>query len=130
MAEPIHHGRCLCGDVRFETRGEPLWVACCHCESCRRHTGAPLTTYVGFRREQVTFTPADPPCYESSPGVRRRFCPRCGTPMSYEADHYEGELHLHVSGFDHPERFEPQRHVAWSEHLAWLKLDDGLPRKG
>jgi hypothetical protein len=126
----VHHGRCLCGAVRFETHGEPLWVAYCHCESCRRHTGAPVSVYVGFRRSQVEFSPEEPPCFESSPGVRRRFCSRCGTPISYEADDCEGELHLHVSGFDHPENFSPERHVFYSERLAWLHLGDDLPRKG
>lgn len=88
-----------------------------------------MTTYVGFRRDAVRFVPRDPPFYESSPGVRRRFCPHCGTPLSYEGASYAGELHLHVSGFEHPERFEPTAHVAYSEHLPWLRLADDLPRK-
>ena len=41
-------GRCLCGRVRYLAAGAPLWVAHCHCESCRRATGAPLATYAGF----------------------------------------------------------------------------------
>ncbi|TDJ38391.1 MAG: GFA family protein [Gammaproteobacteria bacterium] len=130
MSESVQRGHCLCRSVRFETRGNPLWVAYCHCESCRRHTGAPVSVYVGFRRTQVEFSPEEPPSFESSPGVRRRFCPSCGTPISYEADDREGELHLHVSGFEHPEDFSPDRHDFYSERLAWLDIDDNLPRKG
>jgi len=89
-----------------------------------------VSVYVGFRRTQVEFSPEEPPSFESSPGVRRRFCPSCGTPISYEADDREGELHLHVSGFEHPEDFSPDRHDFYSERLAWLDIDDNLPRKG
>jgi len=130
VSETVQRGHCLCEAVRFETRGEPLWVAYCHCESCRRHTGAPVSVYVGWRRTQVEFSPDVPPGFESSPGVLRRFCQRCGTPISYEADSHEGELHLHVSGFERPEDFSPDRHVFYSERLAWLHLGDDLPRKG
>ncbi len=36
-------GRCLCGAVEFEAQGAPKWVCWCHCESCRRHSGAPAS---------------------------------------------------------------------------------------
>ena len=45
-----HEGRCLCGAVRFRAWGPPKWVMWCHCDSCRRHSGAPasvLPPYVG-----------------------------------------------------------------------------------
>ncbi len=49
-------GGCLCGAVRYEASGEPISVIHCHCLSCRRHTGAPVVTLAGFRRDQVEFT--------------------------------------------------------------------------
>src|SRR6185437_17120711 len=41
MSDQIQGG-CLCGAVRFAASGEPTGVAWCHCQSCRRHSGAPL----------------------------------------------------------------------------------------
>ena len=39
--------RCLCGAVSFEFSGAENWRAHCHCESCRRNTSSPFTTWFG-----------------------------------------------------------------------------------
>jgi hypothetical protein len=44
----MREGRCLCGAVRFTADGPPKWTGYCHCQSCRRHTGAPVSAYAGF----------------------------------------------------------------------------------
>ena len=122
-----HSGRCLCGAARYVATGEPLWVAHCHCNSCRRSTGAPMTTFVGFPSDAFAVTDGLPAVYESSPGVRRKFCRRCGTPLSYEADRSPGEIHLYISTLDEPERFPPMLHVFYEESIGWLHLDDDIP---
>ena len=121
-------GGCLCGKVRFATDGDPKWVSHCHCFSCRRHTGSAVATFVGFARSQVTFETPARSVYSSSPGVFRSFCNHCGTPIAYEAESAEGELHLYVCTFDEPEQFVPRSHVFFAEHLPWLELHDDLPR--
>ena len=66
----MRQGHCLCGAVRFTADGEPKWTGFCHCQSCRRHTGAPVSAYAGFEAAKVRFT-GDLTRFESSPGVRR-----------------------------------------------------------
>jgi oligopeptide/dipeptide ABC transporter ATP-binding protein len=34
-----HSGACLCGAVRFETKGPRRGVVYCHCSQCRKHSG-------------------------------------------------------------------------------------------
>lgn len=126
--EEIATGRCLCGAARFEARGRPLWIVHCHCESCRRHTASPATTFAGYRAEQVTFTSSDTRrLFASSPGVQRSFCTRCGSPLSYAGESFPGEIHLFVALFDRPEQLAPQRHAHYAERLPWLHLDEHLP---
>jgi hypothetical protein len=122
-------GRCLCGAVSFEATGQPLWVVHCHCESCRRQTGSAAATFVGFRLKQVAFATSMRRVFSSSPGVERTFCARCGSPVSYEADRFPGEIHMYISLFDQPGRFVPERHVHYDEHLPWLQLDPHLPHE-
>ena len=49
-------GGCLCGAVRFLATGAPKSVFWCHCQSCRRHSGAPVSVFVGFELSAYTVT--------------------------------------------------------------------------
>ena len=120
--------RCLCGAVRLRAEGAPKWVAHCHCESCRRQTGAAFATYAGYESGAVTWTRGAPATYASSPGVVRSFCAICGTPLAYVGARWPGEIHLFVATFDDPAGFAPQAHVNTDEQLPWVHLADGLER--
>ncbi len=127
----LHTGGCLCGAVRYEARGEPLAVGYCHCESCRRHTGAPVVAYVGFKADQLCFSGQERSRYVSSPGVRRAFCGRCGTPLTWEGyvENRKADLiELHIATLDHPERYRPEDHSRYAERIAWFDVADTLPR--
>jgi hypothetical protein len=126
---PALTGRCLCGDVRFAVAGEPRGRNHCHCESCRRATSSPLTTWFTVARAALGWTGAPPQDYESSPGVLRRFCPRCGSPMSYETDRRPDEVDLYAASLDDPSGFAPEFHSHWDERLPWIALADDLPRE-
>lgn len=121
-------GHCLCRAIAYEFDGDPKWVAYCHCDSCRRATSAPVTTYVGVGVDQFRFLQGEPAIYESSPGVRRYFCPRCGSPLAYSADRFPGEVHLHVGTLADPNRVAPRMHVFAGEQLAWFEIADDLRR--
>jgi hypothetical protein len=116
-------GRCLCGAIRFTADDPPKWTGYCHCESCRRHTGAPVSAYAGFETAKVRFTEGAPAYFASSPGVRRGFCARCGSTLSFEGERWPGEVHLHVGAFDDPAHLAPSGRPAFEEErLPWLHL--------
>jgi hypothetical protein len=121
-------GGCLCGAVRYRTQGAPAWVAHCHCTSCRRTAGAAFVTYAGFKRPNFAFTRGAPKVFESSPGVARRFCPDCGTPLTYEGARWPDEVHILLCTLDEPQTLAPQAHVYTAEAMPWAHLDDNLPR--
>ena len=123
-----HTGRCLCGAVRYRATGEPKWIANCHCASCRRAVGAPLATYAGFPAQQFAWTAGEPARFESSPGVERTFCARCGSSLTYAGERWPGEIHLLVGSLDRPEDFPPQGDAFVEEKLPWLPLvEPGRP---
>ncbi|HEY7750559.1 MAG TPA: GFA family protein [Aestuariivirgaceae bacterium] len=128
MNAPMHSGHCLCGAVGFETSSEPLWVAYCHCASCRRHTGSAVAAFAGFDEQSVRFTRNVPAVYESSPDVWRSFCSICGSPISYRSRRFPNEVHFYVGVMDHPERYRPTAHVYFGEHLPWFDTRDELAR--
>ena len=119
---------CLCGAGGSRLEGPENWRGHCHCASCRRNTASPFTTFMGVPYVAFRFTGAEPATYVSSPGVRRRFCPACGTPVAYEAERYPLEIHLYAASLDDPTDFAPQFHVHDAERLLWITLADDLPR--
>ncbi|MCJ9429385.1 GFA family protein [Kordiimonas marina] len=123
----LYTGRCLCGGVKMEAVAEPLWVAHCHCPSCRKTTGAAFATYVGFDKNAVRFI-GELQLYKSSPGVMRRFCPTCGGTVSFMGEAWPGEVHLHAGFLDQAESLKPESHVFTRTEMPWAHMDDGLER--
>lgn len=124
----IRTGRCLCGDVRYAADGPLIWQRHCHCESCRRATSAPMVTFFAVPDGGWRWTGAAPARYNSSPGVERSFCGRCGSPISYRSEETPGEMHFLSCTQDDPTDVTPEGHDFWAEHLPWLDLADRLPR--
>ena len=123
-------GGCLCGQVRYETTGDPFAINYCHCESCRKHNGAPVVVLAGYKIDQVQFLGCDRKRYASSPGAMRGFCENCGTPLTWEGDGGElGDIvEFHLSTFDNPEAMVPTSHAFSPERISWFEVADDLPR--
>lgn len=121
-------GRCLCGAVRFECDAQPLWQGHCHCESCRRATSSGFASFFGMADGHWRWTDEIPVTYQSSPGVWREFCGRCGSPMTYRATRFPGETHFYAASLNDPSLFTPKRHYHAHESLPWVHLADDLPR--
>ena len=125
-----NEGHCLCGAVRFAFDGEASWRSHCHCESCRRQTASPFTTFFGIPDGRWRWTGETPAAHASSPGVTRRFCRRCGTPVSFESERCPGEIHFYAALLVDHAGFEPECHDFWGERVSWVEPCDELPRKG
>lgn len=122
-------GRCLCRAVSFSAKSPPIWTALCHCESCRRAASAPIVPWMGFAVGDVTWT-GERAFYQSSEGVRRSFCPTCGTSLSFEGARWPGEIHVYATSLENPETYVPELHCYYDERLPWLHTVDDLPRYG
>ena len=127
MNKDILSGHCYCGAVSFAIDGKSDWIGHCHCESCRRHSGSVMTTFAGFNLDQVTFTGAEPNRFTTDDGVTRRFCGKCGSPISYEDEKRPAEIHLQLGLFDDLEQMAPQNHSFLGEKPSWLQADEHLP---
>ncbi len=129
MREFEGEGGCFCGNIRYRVNGEVIWTGNCHCESCRRQTSSPLTTFFCIPTDAVSFSGDVPKHYISSPGVRRTFCGTCGSPLGFEADRRPGEIDLFTMTLDFPEKMSPEAHYFWNESVSWLHIDDDLEKR-
>ena len=122
-------GGCHCGAVRFETLGEPITHALCHCSDCRRHAGAPMVGWAMFQEHQLIVTQGQTKTYASSEHGRRLFCQDCGTSLFYtNAQNLPGIIDIQSGTLDEPDQLPAQCHIQTAERVSWLKTGDALPQ--
>ena len=118
-------GGCMCGSVRFAGTGEPLHTGYCHCRSCRHHSGAAVAGMLVFERENVVIDGEAFRTFESSPRIRRGFCGRCGTSLTWEG---HGMISLHIGTLDDPDAHPPTLHWRYEDRSPWCDAGADLPR--
>ena len=122
----MFEGGCFCGAVRYRIAAPPAGSAICHCTSCRRASGAPSVAWVVVDRSQFEWLSGTPAEFNSSPGVMRRFCGRCGSGLTYETAAVPATLDVNAATLDDPERFAPTMEVWLADKLSWQPTDTHL----
>jgi len=119
-------GGCLCGAVRFVAAGEPKAVYWCHCQSCRRHTGAPVAVFAAYEPQAYQVTKGEITKLDTTPGqTRRGFCARCGSTLTCESLPEITLTHFHVGAFDQAARLAPTKKQYFAEErMPWLHISD------
>ena len=109
---------CSCGAVRIEARGEPVRVGLCHCATCRKQSGAPLTANAIWRAEDVTIQ-GDTRSWKDTT-VARHFCPSCGSSLFGISD---GEIAIGLGAFDQaPANLVPTYELWVGRRENWLRV--------
>jgi hypothetical protein len=132
MGYPMQSGGCHCGQVRYQVSGPSIWKALCYCDSCTRACGAPAMAWAGIESARFHLIKGVPSVYESSPGVRRGFCGRCGTSLTYQKDPQvipgaRDDVYIAVRTLDDPCAYPPDEHVYYGERVPWFHVEDALP---
>lgn len=122
-------GGCLCGDVRYEIRGAPRFVAQCFCRDCQKATGTGHTTIVGVEADNfaVTGTPTVFTSLGDTGGkVNRHFCGRCGSRLFTSGD-LPGEVRMIQAGtLDRPDQVTPTTAIYLKDRIPWDPVDPSL----
>lgn len=121
-----YEGGCLCGAVRYKAEGEPINQRVCHCQLCQKAIGAAFNARVLFPIKDVAVQ-GEVAMMNSSPELKRGFCPRCGTTMFSRRDG-AGVVGIMTGSLDEPGVFKPQMHIYTAFKQPWLVIDDGLPQ--
>ena len=125
MAE-AHIGKCYCGAVEIEVRGEPLDMGYCQCENCRCYSAAPVSAFHLVEKENVSVTKGAEFLgrFNSSEISDRRYCTKCGGHIM--VDHPSlGLIDVRLGALrNFP--FKPTVHLNYEETV--LPMRDGLPK--
>ena len=119
-------GGCFCGKVRYEVAGEVFNASLCHCTTCRRTTGAPVTAWFSTPTPAFRFVSGSPREIVSSPTGVRRFCGDCGTLLTFVDSRYD-DVDVTLASLDDPAQVTPVDQLWVGSRLAWMQTAPALP---
>jgi len=119
-------GGCHCGALRYQAEGEPFERALCHCELCRRTTGAPAVAWFTVRESGFRLT-GEPVRYASSEHAERGFCGRCGTQITFRDAAYGDRIDITTASLDDPDAVPPAEQIWVRSRLGWMADAHALP---
>jgi len=129
MSETVHAGGCLCGAVRYEARGEPLFAGQCYCADCRKASGSAFVPLMGFAAEAVTFSGQTQtfasPAYRGGDAVRN-FCPTCGSLVFGGIVGQHTQHTIYAGSLDDPSGFKPQIAIFARDCPPWATIPPQL----
>jgi hypothetical protein len=102
-------GGCQCGAVRYRAIGPVHHASICNCRMCQKALGNLVAPFVSFEGA-VEFTRGKPTYFRSSEPVRRGFCNKCGTPLTYEWK--DDRVSITLGSLDHPNAVIPHAEFA------------------
>jgi hypothetical protein len=124
-------GGCLCGAIRFECRGAPVFAAFCHCRHCQKAHAAPYSAAVLMAPGSIALVSGEPRRYtavaDNGASTFREFCGQCGTHLFSGGEAFPQFKTIKIATLDDPEAISPIAHM-WTENLIqWARIADGLP---
>ncbi len=123
-------GHCHCGAVSYKVDGEPVRMAQCHCNACRRTTGSGHLVQAFFKKNDVAISGKTQTHQSTSDNGNmrtRHFCPTCGSRLFAENSKAPGAIGIAVGSFDDSSWFKPEIILYVSERPAWDMIDPDIP---
>lgn len=120
-------GKCLCGRVSYKSHAKPTLILNCHCEDCRRSTGAVYGTNVMVAEDQVeihgevsTFN------HKAKSGniMTKRFCPHCGTLMFGNSSGRTNVVSIRAGTVDQTDIIKPVMNVFVDSKVTSTPMHD------
>lgn len=125
-------GGCQCGDVRYESAGEPLALYVCHCAECRKQSASAFGMSLQVPRADFRVTRGAPAFWERDADSGRRlrcaFCSRCGSRLWHEGVPPRRTLTIKAGSLDLPVDATGAIHIWTSRKLPGIVIPAGAPQ--
>ena len=119
-------GHCLCGDIHFELRSEPLTLYACHCTDCQRRSAGALRLSMWVERVALHLLQGQPVTRTSvlSSGRQRvsKACARCDMDLWTEPPENPKLAILRPGTLLQHKEFVPVAHLFVRSALPWLAI--------
>jgi len=122
-------GGCLCGAVRYEAEGEPVFAGHCYCADCRKASGSGFIPFMGFPSSAVRFsgqTRAFTSKAANGGDAVRNSCPVCGGLVFGGEVGKASSYTIYAGSLDDPSSFQPRIAIFTRNRPAWALIPPGL----
>lgn len=116
---------CACGQLTATCTGEPVRISMCHCLECQKRTGSAFGVQARFASENVKIDGRSAEFLrvgDSGGHVTFRFCPSCGSTVTWQIDGAPEVIAVAVGGFADPSFPAPRVSVYEARRHPWAEL--------
>tara|TARA_Y100000590_G_scaffold422302_1_gene526854 strand:- start:51 stop:485 length:435 start_codon:yes stop_codon:yes gene_type:complete len=122
---------CLCGGIKFKTKGYHRNIYNCHCVQCVKTHGH-HAAYTCVKEKNIKFIKKRTlKWFKSSKKGKRGFCKKCGASIFYKITAKRvGNEDLHISAgmFKKPLKLKTIANIYTKSKLDYYKLDKSIPK--
>ena len=121
----IREASCRCGQLKATCEGEPFRISVCHCLACQQRSGSAFSAQARWPDAEVSIAGEWKEWQRSADSgrlVRYRFCPDCGSTISYTIDGWPGVTAVPLGAFADPEFPAPGFSVYEDRKHAWVEI--------
>ena len=123
-------GSCLCNSIQYEIHGELGQAMMCHCSKCRKANGSAFAVNAAVKADEFKIVSGKEFIteFESTPGVFRSFCKKCGSPLVSRRPSQADVLRLRIGTLDTPVQVLPIAHIFVGSKAEWDEIHDQIPQ--
>jgi hypothetical protein len=126
----IYTGSCLCGGIQYRVDAQLGPVQLCHCSQCRKAQGSAFASNTPIAKSAFTLLAGAEllKAFEATPGKKRWFCGRCGSPVYSARDAVPDVIRLRVGLINEPLPQGAAFHFHTASKAEWFPICDDLPQ--
>jgi hypothetical protein len=125
-------GGCQCGEVRYQSEGEPLGLYACHCRECQKLSVSAFSLSLQVPRAGLRLIQGQPKSWtratDSGQTLICYFCPTCGSRVWHDAPHEAETITIKAGSLDEPVDFSRAIHIWTSRSLLGVFIPEGAER--
>ena len=115
-------GSCFCNTVHYKLNVAPKAVVNCHCNFCRKHSGAAFCTYAVVPEAALEITTGHDSilAFQFKENAYKHFCKLCGSPIFNKNERYQGLCMIYLGGISDSSNIVPTANIYCESQLAWV----------
>lgn len=119
-------GGCLCGNIKYHSKSEPLFITICHCSHCQKQCGTAFSIIVGIKKKSL-YIEGKLKCFKdignSGMPVYRKFCGDCGSPIISEVSSIPELLFIKAGTMKNIKQLKPTKEIWTKDKLDCISIN-------